>query len=315
MSSLLNRISSYKRHLDDGTIDDATLDQLAADQTKLVDYMRWAQDNAGSSDPMILGKITQIKIVAARFDDAIVSNVDKLADTLKGESVDETLQTYCIGDGYGVTPKQAKLAIDTADEMDSNLPSDDSGGESVPEQTASGWKHMLGIDTAITTLGFARLVAKTTGVVLNHGKDLVNMFAAQSIKRKEDANIIAELRCIISNGENGESNLNDTKFSVRLDANDCKWHATCLDNRKMKFPEDKLIDSVFSTEYGKKFKQHCMSIWNSIFCPDGSRADLIPFIVKNAEKLGLSKGKISQGFINTIQLMSDKYDEIQAVMK
>ena len=53
-----------------------------------------------------------------------------------------------------------------------------------------------------------------------------------------------------------------------------------------------------------------MSIWNSIFCPDGSRADLIPFIVKNAEKLGLSKGKISKSFINTIQLMSDKYDEI-----
>lgn len=316
--SLSKEIDDLNEVFTDGEISDDEMEKMSGIGAKLFNYSKWASENADSDDPAIKAKIALI----VKMNDQYKSILD---NNHIGYSTDSAARIMGLDPTDPSTKGTVSVAMSACDELDSDAASDtagdaaDSAGYAGEEAKSAGLfsqlQTKLGIEGAVTALGVARLVCKTSGIVLNHGKDLVNMFGAQSIKRKEDANIIAELRCIISNGENSESNLNDTKFSVRLDANDCKWHATCLDNRKMKFPEDKLIDAVFSTEYGKKFKQHCMSIWNSIFCPDGSRADLIPFIIKNAEKLGLSKGKISKSFINTIQLMSDKYDEIQVVMK
>lgn len=42
------------------------------------------------------------------------------------------------------------------------------------------------------------------------------------------------------------------------------WHATCLDDRKMDFPEDQLIENVLKSDLGQKFLQSCINIWTSI---------------------------------------------------
>jgi hypothetical protein len=78
------------------------------------------------------------------------------------------------------------------------------------------------------------LAAKTAGIVINNGKSIVDMFGKQAIKYKEDKNIIASMQVIIMNGKNSTNNKrSDTKFSIRFDISDMKWHATCIDNRKI----------------------------------------------------------------------------------
>ena len=59
------------------------------------------------------------------------------------------------------------------------------------KKAAGGWKEKLGLDKAFTALGWARLAAKTTGIVLNNGKAIVDALGAAAVKFKEDANVIA----------------------------------------------------------------------------------------------------------------------------
>lgn len=72
---------------------------------------------------------------------------------------------------------------------------------------------------------------------------------------------------LLTNGEGNESKFEDSKFSVRFSLDDFKWHATCLDDRKMKFDQEALINKALDSEEGKKFKAACMKVWNGIFKP------------------------------------------------
>lgn len=170
--------------------------------------------------------------------------------------------------------------------------------------------------SAFTAIGWARLAAKTTGIILNQGKSVVDVVGEQAIKYKEDKNIIAELKCLLTNGDDADdTKFDDTKFSVRFDTSDFKWHATCLDNRKMKFPEDKLIKAVFDSEYGKKFKRHCLSLWTSIFKPKDKMACIIPFILKNAENLDFKQDKKDEEFYATVKKVADNFSKIEREFK
>jgi len=133
---------------------------------------------------------------------------------------------------------------------------DEEAKKAAQEQT--GMKKM-------TALGWARLVAKTTGCILNYGKDLVDAIGERKIKNAEDKNVIAEIRTLIDNAEGSDKDYSDSQFSIRFTTDDFKWHATCLDDRKMQLPEDVLVKKVLSTKLGKLFKQQCMKIWTSIF--------------------------------------------------
>ena len=72
---------------------------------------------------------------------------------------------------------------------------------------------------------------------------------------------------LLTNGDDNDSKFQDSKFSVRFSTDDFKWHATCFDDRKMKFDEDELIKKALGSEEGKKFKAACLKKWTSIFKP------------------------------------------------
>lgn len=199
------------------------------------------------------------------------------------------------------TPEKALNAAGDSRESAEELSND----KEAQEQTAK----RAGIKS-FTPLGWARLAAKTTGYILNHSKNIIDAMGAKKIKNKEDKNVIAKMNFVIDNAESSDSNYSDTHFSVRFDADDLQWHATCLDDRKMKFPEETLVKKALNTETGKRFKEFCLNKWKSIFNPDktGEYA-MLPFILNNIDKLGLKGG--DKEFFEKVKLVSDKLNEIE----
>lgn len=59
------------------------------------------------------------------------------------------------------------------------------------KKTAKGWKEKLGLDKAFTAIGLARLAAKSTGIILNNGKAVIDTLGAVAVKFNEDSNVIA----------------------------------------------------------------------------------------------------------------------------
>lgn len=61
----------------------------------------------------------------------------------------------------------------------------------------------------------------------------------------------------------------DVRVSVRFDASDMAWHATCLDDRKLQLPEDVLVKKALATEEGKKFRKAALETWKKVLDPEG----------------------------------------------
>lgn len=83
------------------------------------------------------------------------------------------------------SPKEAVAAAGASKDAAKEMAND----EELKKQTA----EKAGVK-AFTPLGWARLAAKTTGYVLNHGKDVVDALGAKKIAKSEDMNVIAEIR-------------------------------------------------------------------------------------------------------------------------
>lgn len=212
----------------------------------------------------------------------------------------------------------AKLAkgSENANELKQTLepttPNNNDISQSSPESTNTtnvkkkgGWRN--------GPLGWAIVAAKATGTILNNSKELTNALSRQVIKNAEDKYVIAQMTVLIENGETSDSNFQDSKFSVRFDVNDMKWHATNLDDRKMAFDEQKIIDKVLNTESGKKFKAQCLKIWKSIFKTDnGNSPSIISFVIKNADRY---KIKIDKSIQTKISKMADNFDKIESAFK
>jgi hypothetical protein len=62
--------------------------------------------------------------------------------------------------------------------------------ENVKEATGS-LKDKVGLGAAFTALGWARLAAKSTAIILNNGKAVVDALGATAMKFKEDNGVIA----------------------------------------------------------------------------------------------------------------------------
>lgn len=163
------------------------------------------------------------------MDHISISGASELKDTLEnGELSHENgmeVASSILAD-KAKDPKAAIEAAGPAKDAAKDMANDEEMKQEVAKKT--GLK-------AFTPLGWARLAAKTTGYVLNNGKDLVNWMGEKKIKNAEDKNVIAEIRTQIENA--GDNQYADSEFSVRFTTDDFKWHATCIDDRKMSFNE------------------------------------------------------------------------------
>ena len=121
---------------------------------------------------------------------------------------------------------------------------------------------------------------------------------------------------LLSNTDDSDTKFSDTKFSVRFNINDMKWHATCLDDRKMKFPEDEVIKKALDSEIGKKFKQACLKRWTPIFNPKDKTRNILTYIMTNFEKLGLKAGSSeAKKMSDTIVKMQNDFKTIEKEFK
>ena len=131
------------------------------------------------------------------------------------------------------------------------------------------------------------------------------------MKNREDKSVIAELRCIMTNGEGSDSKFSDSKFSVRFSIDDFKWHATNLDDRKMKLPEDIVVKKILNSELGKKFKAACLKKWKNIIQPEDKTKNVIPYILKNYEKLGLKVSGDAKKMLDTVNKVLTNFGKIE----
>lgn len=158
-------------------------------------------------------------------------------------------------------------------------------------------------------LGWAIVGAKVTGFVLNHGKGVIDAFGNQAVKFKEDRGVVAQMTFLATNGEKSDSKFQDTKFSVRFNIDDLKWHATNLDNRKMKFDEDKIINLALNSEEGKKFKKNTINRWRRLFKGKNKNGKTIfTYIIDHASQFKLDKDK---KLLATLNKMNSNFDKIE----
>ena len=292
-STMSKQISDLDDIFDDGKVTPEELAKLNGMATKLDSYVEWAAENKDSNDPNVQMKIATIKRLTSKYNDLVdnnASNLDSSTDYFNGEQGAARLSL----------PKDAngKAIADTAK-------------SDTMAQAKEGWKEKLGIGKAFTALGWARLAAKTTGIILNHGKDLINVIDAQAMKNREDKSVIAEIRCIMTNGEDSDSKFSDSKFSVRFSIDDFKWHATNLDDRKMKLPEDVVVKKILNSDLGKKFKAACLKKWKNIIQPEDKTKNVIPYILKNYEKLGLKVSGDAKKMLDTVNKVLTNFGKIE----
>ena len=285
-STMSRQISDLDDAFDNSKLDNSEFGAFEKMSEKLNEYTKWAAENKDNSDEFVQQKIEMIRRLNKQYNDIV--NSQNLATTT--EYFDGEEGAARISMPKGVSGK----AIAATSES-----------EEIKEVAQSGFGK------AFTGLGYARLAAKTAGIVINNGKSVIDMFGKQAIKNKEDKNIIAAMQVIIMNGEKSTNNKrSDTKFSVRFDISDMKWHATCIDNRKMKFPEDKLLNAVFKSEAGKKFKKYCLDLWSSIFRPKDKKNGIILSVLKNSNNYGFKVDKNVEQLIPTIEKMQENFDKI-----
>lgn len=290
--SLNGKINELNDIFADGKVDPDELERLTSMSNELNEYQEWMQQNANSDNPLIQQKIAMLQNLTDKYNEIIDSHTNEMENALAQADDARTGATE-------VTRATTKAAANS-EEM---------------QKAAGGWKQALGLDKMFTALGIARLAAKTTGIILNNGKGVVDALGAYAIKNKEDKNVIAQMNFILQNGKDSKSKFDDTKFSVRYDVGDNKWHATCLDNRKMKFPEEEVINKALDSEEGKKFKKYCLDKWKSILRPKDERRNVISYILQNFDKLGLDANKETKDFIGTIKKMNDNFDKIEQKFK
>lgn len=161
-----------------------------------------------------------------------------------------------------------------------------------------------------TGLGWARLAAKTSGYILNHGKKLVDKLGEHAVKKEEDRSLVAFMTFTVDN--DGESGGNDTKFRVGFNADDLKWHATDLDDRKVKIPEDKIIKAALGSDIGKKFKKSCIAVWDKLFRPKSdSDMSILPIFFRNFDSFGIKPGDKAKSVMETAKKLFDNYKQVR----
>lgn len=291
--TMSKQLSDMDDFFDDGIVNSEEMQKLSDMGSKINEYTNWAIKHQGSTDPNIQAKIAEIHKLSNKYYDMLADNQTAINNAAANADDART----------GATEATRAASKEMAD------------NEEV-KQAAGGWKEKLGLGKAFTALGWARLAAKSTAIILNNGKTVVDALGAAAMKFKEDNGVVAQMNFLLSNADDASTKFSDTKFSVRFNANDMKWHATCLDDRKMKFPEDEVIKKALSSEEGKKFKQACLKKWTPIFNPKDKTRNILAYIMSNFEKIGIKDGsKDAQKMSSTITKMTDNFNEVEKEFK
>ncbi len=281
-----DRFDNIEDIFDDKKLTVAEYKQYKQFAVDMMQYEEWAAANADSTDPQVLSRIKQIQRMSAKLNEFELEHgkdLDRAANLRLGK--------FKNGNRY-INTSQDTTSKETQEEV----------------KKKTGMKMFTG-------LGLARLAARTTGYVLNHGKDLVNALGARSIKKKEDKGIVAEVTVLLTNGKESDTKFSDTKFSVRFNIYDMKWHATNLDDRKMKFPEDTVVKKVLDTDMGKKFKAACLKKWSSVFEPEDKSKKIVADIISNPKKTQLKLDGDTEKFIDMVSEIGKNFDEVKQQFK
>lgn len=115
------------------------------------------------------------------------------------------------------------------------------------------------------------------------------------------------------NADDSSAEHSDTKFSLRFDTSDMKWHITNLDDRKKKIEkEDVLIKKILGTNECKKWRRRVFKQWQTVLRPKDAASKFIPYFIKNYEKLGVKVAdKSMRKYFGTLAKLSDNFDEIK----
>lgn len=287
-SNMARQINKFDNMTNDGNIDPSEFKKIANFENQLSEYQEWATENANSDDPVIQAKIAQVKYITNKFN----SFKTDCGDMLQTDEADAVANR--IPDAASNSKEIAKLA----------------NNEQTKELTKGFWGKA---GQMLKVFGQAKAVAKIGKFILNDGKDIANAIGGQWMKFKEDQNVIAEMKFILMNGDDSKSNRSDTKFSVRFDTSDLKWHLTNLDDRKAKIEkEDVLIDKILNTQDCKDFKKECINAWTEILQPKDPANKFIPYFIKNYDKLGMKiSDKNIKKYFDTLRILADNFNEVK----
>lgn len=293
-SGVANQLKWFKNHPDSESARSRLLQSLTKQDEQIKKWNTWI-DTLSEEDlenPKTRANIAMMKRIEEEY--------NKLKETatsaLKSAEIEDS--TEYISD-----------SVNTED-VDKESIAELSNNEETKEMT----KGFLGkIGSGLKSFMNVIAVAKIAKFVLNHGKTFTDVLGAQVVKFKEDKNIIAEVTCILNNEEGSDSNYSDTKFSVRFDVNDLKWHATNLDNRKMKITnEEALIKKIMEVQEVKDFKKQCLDAWSKIFDVKTKQDAIIPYFLRNYEKLGMKiNDKNMKKYIESLVKVADNFETIK----
>lgn len=237
-----------------------------------------AVDHLGEDHPVIqnllkkeaLGRLSGLKVLKKIINDKklqhnfLHDDIERLKQAvLPGENVsNELIDQEIEFESHAISEFDESLQIsnttETAKEITNGTGSkpddlNDQSDQNIPEEA----KEKQPLFKKGTLFGWLRVGAKVSGYILNHGKSLVDKLGAIKIAHEEDSNLYAEAKFLIQN-ENEDKNYSDSQFSIRYSLSDNKWHATNIDDRKMKIDEQKLIDAFKKTQSWKDFHNICV---------------------------------------------------------
>lgn len=287
-TNMSRQINKFDNMADDGNIDPSEFKKISNFEAQLSEYQKWATENANSDDPVIQAKIAQIKYVTNKFNNFKEDCGDMLSNDEANAVANRIL------DAAGNSKEIAKLA----------------DNEQTKELTQGFWGKA---GQMLKAFGQAKAVAKIGKFILNDGKGAVDAIGGQWMKFKEDQNVVAEMKFILMNGDDSKSNRSDTKFSVRFDTSDLKWHLTNLDDRKAKIEkEDVLKDKILNAHECKEFRKECIDAWTKILQPKDAANKFIPYFIKNYDKLGMKiSDKHIKKYFDTLKTLADNFDEVK----
>ena len=173
---------------------------------------------------------------------------------------------------------------------------------------ASGFLRKFG--KALKSFGQAMAVAKVAKFALNNSKTLVDACGGMAMKFKENKDSIAQITVLVNNGDDADQKFSDTRFGVYFSADDLKWHATNLDDRKMKINgEEDLIKRVLDTNTGKEFKKEFLDRLSKLF--EGDNGKTLKYFIKNYKTLGIKADKDVEKMFEKLKNIADSYDEVK----
>lgn len=282
---LSKQIAGISEMAKDG-FNESEMDAIAGIQDKMQSLTDWASQNSDSSDPLIKQKVALIM----NLNDKLNAQMDNCAEALQADEAASVAER--VPDAANNSKEVAKLA-----------------NNEETKQAASGWLGKFG--KALKTFGQAVAVAKIAKFALNNSKSFIDACGSMAVKFKENKDAVAQITVLVNNGEDSDQKFADTRFGIYFSADDLKWHATNLDDRKMKInDEDTLIKRVLDTNTGKEFKKEFLSRLEKVFGGDNGKD--MKYFMDNYKDLGIKvTDKESLKLLEKMQNIAQNFDEVK----